>query len=135
MSNRKKDVFAELWEKAQIVIDLWLADIDERLKDPVEGPILRKKLIRFVQSGVKPAVTNGVIGRQSTKAKVVRRQRLRPWMHMRRGVEVTITLPKYLLEAIDGLAETVEKTRSAVIEAFAEYCLDHEDIIDELFPR
>ena len=53
---------------------------------------------------------------------------------MRRRVEVTITLPKYLLQSIDGLAETVEKNKSAVIEAFAEYCLDHEDITDKLFP-
>ena len=80
------------------------------------------------------AMTEDMTGRQSTTATDTKHQRTRRWMHMRRRVEVTITLPKYLLEAIEGLAETVEKTKSAVIEAFAEYCLDQEDIIDKLFP-
>lgn len=48
--------------------------------------------------------------------------------------KVTITLPKYLLEALDELAVAVETSRSDVVESFVEYGLDHEDIVDELFP-
>ncbi|MFQ6064579.1 MAG: hypothetical protein ACE5L6_03805 [Candidatus Bathyarchaeia archaeon] len=135
MSNQENDFWAELGKKMKTAYDKWLARIDEELEDPVKGPILREKLIKFIHHGVKPATANGAIARQSTTATDVRRQRLQRWMHTRRRIEVTITLPKYLLQSINGLAEAVEKTRSEVIKAFAEYCLDHEDIIDELFPR
>jgi hypothetical protein len=133
-----EDILKELREKEKIAFDRLVARLDKDLKDPEKGPILREQLRslhRWLnQSRSKTAMTEGVIGRQSTTAADTRQQRTRRWMHTRRLVEVTITLPKYLLEAIEGLAETVEKTRSEVIEAFAQYCLDHEDIIDKLFP-
>jgi len=132
--SKIEDLVAQLREQSNIFFPRWIAQIREDLKDPVEGPILREKLMKFIQPRSEKAMTEGVIGRQSTTATDTRHQRTRRWMHVRRRVEVTITLPKYLLEAIEGLAATVEKTRSAVIEAFAEYCLDHEDIIDKLFP-
>ena len=126
-----KDVLKELREKAKISFDRFLARIAKDLKDPKKGPILREQLRKIIQPKSETAITEGVNGRQSTTD--TRHQHARRWMHVRRRVEVTITLPKYLLQAIGGLAETVEKTESAVIEAFAEYCLDHEDIIDKLF--
>lgn len=49
-------------------------------------------------------------------------------------VKVTITLPKYLLDAIDELAEMTESNRSYVIEAFTDYGLNDQGIVDELFP-
>ena len=125
-------VLKEFTKKA---IDRFAARPDKDLKDPEKGPILREQLRSTLnQPKSETATTESVIDRQSTTATDTRHQRTRRWMHMRKRVEVTITLPKYLLKAIDGLAETVEKTRTAVIEAFAEYCLDHEDIIDQLFP-
>ena len=129
-----EDILKELREKQKIAFDRLIVRLDKDLKDPEKGPILREKIRKIIQPRSETATTKGVTGRQSTPATDTRQQRTRRWMHMRRRVEVTITLPKYLLEAIEGLAETVEKTRSAVIEAFAEYCLDHEDIIDKLFP-
>ena len=133
-----EDILKELREKEKIAFDRLIARWDKDLEDPEKGPILREQLRslhRWLnQPRSKTAMTEGVIGRQSATAADTRQQRTRRWMHMRRRVEVTITLPKYLLEAIEGLAATVEKTRSVVIEAFAEYCLDHEDIIDTLFP-
>jgi len=139
MSNLNRSKIEELiakWrEEWNIFFPRWLAQMKEELKDPDKGPILREKLMNFLQSASKPNVTEDVARRQSTPATDTERQRTRRWMHMRRRVEVTITLPKYLLEAIDGLAEVLERTRSAVIETFAEYCLDNENVVDELFPR
>ena len=133
--GKTQRVLKEFTKKA---IDRFAARLDKDLKDPEKGPILREQLRSTLRSTNRPksetAITEDVIGRQSATAADTRYQRTRRWMHMRRRVEVTITLPKYLLEAIEGLAETVEKTTSAVIEAFAEYCLDREDIIDQLFP-
>jgi len=133
-----EDILKELREKEKIAFDRLIARWDKDLKDSEKGPILREQLRslhRWLnQSRSKTAMTEDVISRQSTPATDTRHQRTRRWMHTRRRIEVTITLPKYLLEAIDGLAEAVEKNKSAVIEAFAEYCLDHEDIIDKLFP-
>ena len=131
--NKIEDVIAKWQEEWKIFFPRWIAQIDEDLKDPEKGPILREQLMKFIQPKSEIAMTEGVTGRQSTTATDTRHQRTRRWMHVRRRVSTTITLPKYLLEAIEGLAEAVEKTRSAVIEAFAEYCLDHEDIIDKLF--
>ena len=132
-----EDILKELREKEKIAFDRLIARWDKDLKDPEKGPILREQLRslhRWLnQSRSETAMTEGVISRQSSTTDT-RHQRTRRWMHLRRRVEATITLPKYLLQAIDGLAETVKKTRSAVIAAFAEYCLDHEDIIDKLFP-
>jgi len=134
MSNPiDKDMKAALKEFTKKAIDRFAARLDEDLKDPVKGPILREQLRKFIQPRSETAMTEGVTDRQSTTT-ATRHQRTRRWMHMRRRVSINMTLPKYLLEAIDGLAATVEKTRSAVIEAFTEYCLDHEDIIDQLFP-
>ena len=49
-------------------------------------------------------------------------------------VKITITLPEYLRDAIDELVDIVQGSRSEVIESFADYCLKHEEIINELFP-
>jgi len=49
-------------------------------------------------------------------------------------MKVTITLPEYLLDAIDELVNMVGGSRSNVIEAFSDYCMKHEEIVDELFP-
>lgn len=49
-------------------------------------------------------------------------------------MKVTITLPSYVLDAVDGLSEMVETTRSGVIEAFIEHCLNDKEIIDTVFP-
>jgi hypothetical protein len=138
MSNLNRSKIEELiakWrEEWNIFFPRWIAQIEEELKDSDKGPILREQLRKFIQPRSETGTTEDVIGRQATPATNTRPQRTRRWMHMHRRVDVTITLPKYLLEAIEGLAQTVEKTRSAVIEAFAEYCLDHEDIIDKLLP-
>jgi hypothetical protein len=45
-----------------------------------------------------------------------------------------ITLPAYLVEQIDQLADEVETFRSEIISMLVEYCFDHAEIIDELFP-
>lgn len=47
---------------------------------------------------------------------------------------VSITMLSRILKKIDGLAEEVELSRSEVIADLCEYCLDHEKIIDELYP-
>lgn len=49
-------------------------------------------------------------------------------------MKVTITQPKHVIDAIDELAKLVETTRSGVIEAFIEHCLNDKDIIDTVFP-
>jgi metal-responsive CopG/Arc/MetJ family transcriptional regulator len=49
-------------------------------------------------------------------------------------LKLGITLPAYLVEQIDQLADEVETFRSEVISMLVEYCFDHAEIIDELFP-
>jgi len=49
-------------------------------------------------------------------------------------VKATITLRKQVLDGIDALAEMADTTRSDVLDAFADYCLKNEEIVDELFP-
>jgi len=49
-------------------------------------------------------------------------------------LKLGITLPAYLVEEIDKLAAEVETFRSEVIAMLVEYCFDHMEIIDELFP-
>jgi predicted transcriptional regulator len=48
--------------------------------------------------------------------------------------QVTITLPAYLLNKIDDLAEETELNRSDIMETLLDYCFDHSDIVDEIFP-
>jgi metal-responsive CopG/Arc/MetJ family transcriptional regulator len=48
--------------------------------------------------------------------------------------KVTITLPRWLLEEIDQVVDEAETFRSEVIAMLCEYCFDHEEIIEELFP-
>lgn len=48
--------------------------------------------------------------------------------------QVTITLPAYLLDNIDELAEETELNRSDIMEMLLDYCFDHSEIIDEVFP-
>ena len=48
--------------------------------------------------------------------------------------KVTITLPAYLIDDVDGLVEETDQTRSDVIEALLEYSFANSDIIDEIFP-
>lgn len=48
--------------------------------------------------------------------------------------QVTITLPAYLLHNIDELAEETELNRSDIMEMLLDYCFDHSEIIDEVFP-
>ena len=47
---------------------------------------------------------------------------------------VSITLPSHVLKRIDDLAEEVQLSRSEVITHLCEYCLDDEEIIDEIYP-
>ena len=49
-------------------------------------------------------------------------------------LKLGITLPAYLVEEIDKLAAEVETFRSEVIAMLVEYCFEHMEIIDELFP-
>jgi len=49
-------------------------------------------------------------------------------------VGINTTVPKYLLDAIDELANECDTTRSNVVEALLTYCIEHHEIIDELFP-
>jgi metal-responsive CopG/Arc/MetJ family transcriptional regulator len=51
-----------------------------------------------------------------------------------KGVKVTITLPTYLLQEVDGLAEEAETFRSDVITSILDYVFDNEEILDEIFP-
>jgi metal-responsive CopG/Arc/MetJ family transcriptional regulator len=48
--------------------------------------------------------------------------------------QVTITLPAYLLDNIDELAKETELNRSDIMEMLLDYCFDHSEIIDEVFP-
>jgi len=47
---------------------------------------------------------------------------------------VSITMPSHLLKRIDDLAEEVQLSRSEVITHLCEYCLDDEEIINEIYP-
>jgi metal-responsive CopG/Arc/MetJ family transcriptional regulator len=48
--------------------------------------------------------------------------------------QITITLPAYLLDNIDELAKETELNRSDIMEMLLDYCFDHSEIIDEVFP-
>jgi len=48
-------------------------------------------------------------------------------------VRVSITLPQWLVEELDGLAEQIEGFRTDVIQVCLQYCLEHTHVIDELF--
>jgi len=55
--------------------------------------------------------------------------------HRFRGyTRVSITIPSRILKRIDDLADETELSRSEIITHLCEYCLGHEDIIDELYP-
>lgn len=47
---------------------------------------------------------------------------------------VSITMPARVLRRINNLAREVELSRSEVITDLCEYCLDDEEIINEIYP-
>lgn len=47
---------------------------------------------------------------------------------------VSITMPSHVLKRIDDLVGEVQLSRSEVITHLCEYCLDDEEIIDEIYP-
>jgi metal-responsive CopG/Arc/MetJ family transcriptional regulator len=49
-------------------------------------------------------------------------------------MRTTIDLPEELIEDLDALADESDESRTDVIEALLEYCFEHQEIIDEVFP-
>lgn len=47
---------------------------------------------------------------------------------------ISITMPARILRRINNLARDVELSRSEVITDLCTYCLDDEEIIDEIYP-
>jgi metal-responsive CopG/Arc/MetJ family transcriptional regulator len=47
---------------------------------------------------------------------------------------VSITVPSRILYKIDQLADETQLSRSEVITDLCAYCLDDEEIIDEIYP-
>lgn len=47
---------------------------------------------------------------------------------------VSITMPTRVLRRIDKLTREVELSRSEVITNLCEFCLDNEEVIDEIYP-
>jgi len=48
---------------------------------------------------------------------------------------ISITMPSRILKKIDDLAEEVDLSRSEVITDLCEYCLNNEELIDEIYPE
>ena len=57
-----------------------------------------------------------------------------------KGEKVTVTIPHWMLEAIDEVAEEIEGSRSDVVSALLEHCFqdegdaDRDSIMDTVFP-
>lgn len=49
-------------------------------------------------------------------------------------MRLSISLPEYIVDGVEQIAEEAETFRSSVIEIFLDYCLGKESIVDELFP-
>lgn len=47
---------------------------------------------------------------------------------------ISITMPTRVLRRIDKLAKEVELSRSEVITDLCQFCLDDEEVIDEIYP-
>lgn len=47
---------------------------------------------------------------------------------------MSITMPSRILRKVDNLAKEVELSRSEVIADLCRYCLDVEEIIDDIYP-
>jgi metal-responsive CopG/Arc/MetJ family transcriptional regulator len=55
--------------------------------------------------------------------------------HRFRGYKsISITMPSRVLKRLDDLADEVQLSRSEVITHLCEYCLDDDEIIDEIYP-
>lgn len=50
------------------------------------------------------------------------------------GEKVTVTIPRWMLEAIEEVAEDIEGSRSDVVVALLDHCFQDEEILDEVFP-
>jgi metal-responsive CopG/Arc/MetJ family transcriptional regulator len=48
--------------------------------------------------------------------------------------QISITMPARTLRRIDKLSDEVELSRSEVVAELCDYCLNDDDIIDEIFP-
>jgi len=51
-----------------------------------------------------------------------------------KGEKVTVTIPRWILEAIDALVEEIEGSRSDVVTGLLTHCFQTETILDEVFP-
>lgn len=51
-----------------------------------------------------------------------------------KGEKVTFTIPRWVLAAIDDLAEDIEASRSDVVSGLLSHCFQDDEIIDEVFP-
>lgn len=49
-------------------------------------------------------------------------------------MKISISVPEALLDEVDKLAEDAGVTRSEVFADIVRYVLDHEDILDEIYP-
>ena len=47
---------------------------------------------------------------------------------------VSITMPSRIVRRIDKLADEVELSRSEVIADLCRYCLEDQEVIDEIYP-
>lgn len=48
--------------------------------------------------------------------------------------KVTITLQRWVLEAVDSLADEIGGSRSDVISELLAYCFQKEEVVNEVFP-
>ena len=51
-----------------------------------------------------------------------------------RTEKVSITLPKRIVQAVDGVADEVEISRSEVIADILERVISNEDLLNEIYP-
>lgn len=51
-----------------------------------------------------------------------------------KGEKVTVTIPRWILESIDELAEEIEGSRSDVVIGLLTHCFQDDEIPDEVFP-
>lgn len=51
-----------------------------------------------------------------------------------KGEKVTVTIPRWILHAVDDVAGDIEGSRSDVVTELLAHCFQEDDILDEVFP-